>query len=76
MPIWPSSLYLPRLKALVLAGQQLVGLPTRDEAGLDQEFGQAVLIFERSFTVLGGRLFKKARKPSLFHETASPQQLD
>ena len=75
MPIWPKQLVLAQPKALVLAGQQLVGLPLRDEAFLDHQLGQAILVFERGLAVVARCLVQKQRQLGLVHEAATPDQV-
>ncbi len=41
-----EQLVLAETEAFVLAGQQFIGLPTRDEVVCDQQFGEAILVFE------------------------------
>ena len=54
-----EQLVFAEAEAFVLAGQQLVGLPARDEIGLDQQLGQTILVFERGFAVLGAWSFRE-----------------
>ena len=62
LPIWPSSLYLPRRKPLCLPASSLSACQRVTSAGLDQQLGQAVLVVERGFAVLGGSLLEKGRQ--------------
>ena len=62
-----EQLVLAQAEALVLAGQQLVGLPARDQAGLDQQLGQLRLVLERRLAVL-------ARRPSRETPSAWPRR--
>jgi hypothetical protein len=58
-------------EALMLPGEQLVGLPTRDEVFRNQEFGQAVLVLERSLAMGHRGFLKKRRELGLVDEVAS-----
>ena len=67
-----EQLVLAEAEALVLPGEQLVGLPPRDEVLRDQQLGQAILVLERGLAVGGRGFLKKRRELGLVDEVASP----
>ena len=48
-----EQLVFAEAEALVLPGEQLVGLPPRDEVVRDQQLGEPILVFERGLAVGG-----------------------
>jgi hypothetical protein len=66
---------LAEAEALVPSGQQLVGLPAREQSFFDQELGQARMIFEHGVAVASRGLFKKRGELRLVYEAATPYQV-
>ena len=66
-----EQLVLAQAEALVLPGEQLVGLPPRDEVFRDQQLGEAILVLERGLAVGRRGFLKKRRELGLVDEVAS-----
>ena len=66
-----EQLVLAQAEALVLPGEQLIGLPPRDEVFRDQQLGEAILVLERGLAVGRRGFLKKRRELGLVDEVAS-----
>src|SRR4051794_8203542 len=71
-----QELVLAQSEALVLAGEQLVGLPARDKPLFDEKIGESLLVLERCLAVLRCGFLEERRELGLVNEVTTLKQVD